>query len=328
MRILVLGGTAFLSAAIARSAARTHDVTCAARGTSGEPPEAATFVRWDRNQPVPEGLVAGGFDAVVDVSGSPSHVRAAVAAFPTAHWVFVSTISVYSDLSVPGGGPDDTPLLAPEPDDTEASPETYGGRKVACEAHVREGATRATILRPGLIVGPGDASGRFAHWPSRLRQASLDGKPYLAPLPMDDPAQWIDARDLADWTVRIIEDGTTGTFDAIGQPVPRSQFLSEVGDGVGAHPDIEWAEPDRLLEQGVGFWAGPGAIPMWVPLPEYAGMMDRDHAPAQRAGLSTRALAETAADVLAWVDGRDLPMGLTRQDELTVIAGGSLTGQE
>lgn len=131
MRILVLGGTAFLSAEIARSASRRHQVTCAARGSSGEPPSSARFVRWDRDLPVPE-LLDGAFDAVVDVSGNPRHVRAAVTAFPEAHWVFISTISVYADASARGGTPADTPLLEPAADEAEASAETYGGRKVAC----------------------------------------------------------------------------------------------------------------------------------------------------------------------------------------------------
>lgn len=75
--------------------------------------------------------------------------------------------------------------------------QSYGALKVACEQHVLAGAARATILRPGLIIGPGDRSGRFAYWPTRLLQAATDGQAFLAPLPEDDPVQWVDARDLA-----------------------------------------------------------------------------------------------------------------------------------
>lgn len=327
MRILVLGGTAFLSSAIAATAAGSHQVTCAARGSRREPPAGTTFVRWDRDDPLPSELAGADFDAVVDVSGSPRHVTSAVAAFPDAHWVFVSTISVYADQDVPGGRPSDTALLEAAPSDAEDSPETYGERKVACEQAVLAGASRATIVRPGLIVGPGDPSGRFTYWPTRLRQAADDARPVIAPLPADDPQQWIDSRDLADWIVHLLEQGTTGTYDAIGEPVPRSDFLAEVCEGIGAMPEIVWLDPELLLERGVGFWAGPAAIPMWLPLAEYAGMMSRDHLPAREAGLRTRPLSETARGVLEWWRTHESPPALTREQELSVLDGRSLPTQ-
>ena len=123
MRILVLGGTVFLSRAVAEAAvARGHAVTCAARGVSGTVPDGATLVAWDRADAVPAELTATPFDAVVDVSRIPSHVRRAVAAFPDAHWTFVSTINVYADTATPGGTPATLPLLDPiETDEDPAS---------------------------------------------------------------------------------------------------------------------------------------------------------------------------------------------------------------
>lgn len=290
-------------------------------------PIGTVFVRWDRDEPVPAGLAAENFDAVVDVSGSPRHVVSAVAEFPDAHWVFVSTISVYADQAVAGGRPSDTPLLEAAPSDAEDSPETYGKRKVACEQAVLAGASRATIVRPGLIVGPGDPSGRFNYWPTRLWQAAHDGRPVITPLPADDLQQWIDARDLADWVVHLLEQGTTGVFDAIGEPARRSDFLAGVCEGIGATPELVWLDPEVLLERGVGFWAGPAAIPMWLPIDEYGGMMSRDHGPAREAGLRTRPLTETARDVLEWSRTHESPLALTREQELAVLDGRTLPAQ-
>src|SRR3954471_2051554 len=169
MRLLVLGGTVFLSKAVAADAvARGHEVTCAARGTSGSVPEGARLVTVDRGEPLPADL--GEFDAVVDVGRLPSWVRSAVATYPSAHWVFVSTVNVYADDATPGGTPADLPLVeAMEEDgDLKNDPEAYGRMKVACERIVLEGTTSAMVMRPGLIVGPGDPSGRFSYWPKRL----------------------------------------------------------------------------------------------------------------------------------------------------------------
>src|SRR3954467_6778230 len=117
MRLLVLGGTVFLSRAVAADAvARGHDVTCAARGSSGSVPEGATLVEVDRTGPLPD---LGSFDAVVDVARQPSWLRRALAAQPDAHWVFVSTINVYADEAPPGGGPGTTALVEPVHEDTD-----------------------------------------------------------------------------------------------------------------------------------------------------------------------------------------------------------------
>jgi hypothetical protein len=136
------------------------------------------LVTWDRTQPVPSELAAGVFDAVVDVARHPSRVRAAVAALnaqsPSAHWVFVSTINVYSDESTPGGRPGTLPMHEPihTDEDPSTGPEVYSAMKVACEQAVQEGAASATVIRPGLIVGPGDPTGRYTYWPARLAEAA------------------------------------------------------------------------------------------------------------------------------------------------------------
>ena len=145
----------FSCSVAADAVARGHDVTCACRGTSGTVPDGASLVAWDRGEAPPAELVDAGFDAVVDVARHPSRVRSAVAAFPGAHWVFVSTVNVYADDSTPGGTPGTLPLRDPITDDVDLAedPEAYGGMKVACEQVVLDGAASAAVVRPGLIVG-------------------------------------------------------------------------------------------------------------------------------------------------------------------------------
>jgi 2'-hydroxyisoflavone reductase len=302
MRILVLGGTLFLSKAVAVEAVRRgHEVTCACRGTSGTVPPGATHLPVDRSGPLPD---LGTYDAVVDVGRHPSRVRAAVAAVPDAHWVFVSTISVYADTSVPGGRPGATPELEPIHEDVDLAVdmEAYGPMKVSCEQAVLDGAASAMVIRPGLIVGPEDPSGRFTYWPLRVRDAALDGRSVLAPGTPDDSVQVVDVRDLADWVVDSCEQRRTGVFDGIGPVMRFADLLDEVAAGVGAHPTWTWVDQDFLTEQGVDPWAGPGSVPLWLPRPEYDGMLAHDADLPRSAGLVTRPVAESARDTLAWAD--------------------------
>jgi len=293
MKLLVLGGTRFLSREVATQAvARGWDVTCACRGASGPVPEGATHLPWDRTDAEPAAVADGGWDAVVDVSRLPSQVLSAVAATSHAHWVFVSTVSVYADNASPAM----EPLLDPITDDVDLAvdPEAYGGMKVACEQIVQSGAPSSVVARPGLIVGPGDPTGRFAYWPQRLSR----GGEVLAPGRPDDVVQVIDVRDLAAWLLVLAEARTTGTYDAVGAPVPFSELLADVATGVGAEPDLTWVDQGFLQKHGVAPWAGDGSLPLWLPRPEYDGMLAHDPGPAEKAGLRLRPLAETAPDCL------------------------------
>src|SRR3954469_19561337 len=149
MRLLVLGGTQFLSRAVAADAvARGHDVTCAARGASGAVPGGAKHVVLNRQSPDWSPL-EGDWDAVVDVARTPSWVAGALDHLADAHWTFVSTISVYADHATPGGTPETLPLLPPSAGDVEQdSAEAYGSSKVACEQDVRARARQSLIIRP------------------------------------------------------------------------------------------------------------------------------------------------------------------------------------
>ncbi|MEO9324106.1 NAD-dependent epimerase/dehydratase family protein [Nocardioides sp. C4-1] len=324
MRLLVLGGTRFLSRAVAAEAvARGHDVVCACRGESGEVPDGARLVRWDRAAarsapPVgPDGT--GTPDAVVDVARHPSWVRAAVAAHPDAHWVFVSTVNVYPDSPVGGQTAATAAVRASvHTDEDLSSAETYGAMKVGCEEAVTAGASSSTIVRPGLVVGPDDPTGRFGYWPERL----AEGGPTLAGGDPADVVQVIDVRDLASWLVDAAERGTPGTYDAVGPPTAIGDLLAQVAHGVDATPQLVWVPSAFLAEHGVEPWAGDAGLPLWLPRPEHDGMMHRDATASYEAGLVPRPVAETARDTLAWLrtDPDAVRTGLSREHERRVLA--------
>lgn len=299
MRLLVLGGTRFLSRAVAAEAvARGHDVTCACRGVSGRLPEGVEHVVWDRADEAPPAISGTSWDAVVDVARLPSHVRRAVGATPDAHWVFVSTVNVYPDNGTPGT-PATLGLHEPLLDDVDAAsdPEAYGAMKVACEQLVAEGAASGMVIRPGLICGPDDPTGRFTYWPWRLGR----GGEVLAPGSPSDTAQVIDVRDLAGWIVDSAEQRRTGTYDGVGEVLPLGELLSAVASGVGFEGTFTWVDQDFLEAHGVEPWAGDDGLPLWLPRPEYDGMLAHDPAPSFEAGLGVRPVADTARDTLAWL---------------------------
>ena len=328
MRILVLGGSVFLSKATAAEAvARGHEVTCVTRGRSGDVPDGARHVVWDRTDDVPAELASEELDAVVDVSRIPSHVRKAVAAWPAAHWVFVSTVNVYSDNETPDPGTDGPLVEAIEDDrDLGEHPEAYGGMKVACERLVLDGAARSMVIRPGLIVGPGDPSGRYPYWPERLAQSDdrSDDQPgpVLGPGSPDDRVQIIDVRDIAEWIVRSVESGRTGVFDGVGPVQPVGEVIAATAEGVGTSPDVVWTSQEFLTEHEVEPWMGEAALPLWLPRPEYEGMMTHDHEASRRAGLVVRPVADTGRDTLAWLRATPdaVRTGLSREREAEVLA--------
>jgi 2'-hydroxyisoflavone reductase len=319
MRLLVLGGTLFLSRAVAVEAvARGHDVTCAARGESGPFPDGAGHVVLDRRAP-DWSLLDGEWDAVVDVARTPSWVARAldVMAERVAHWTFVSSISVYADHSTPGGSQDTLPVLAPLTEDVEQdTAEKYGASKVACEQDVQHRARQWLVVRPGLIVGPGDPSGRFGYWPERL----AEGGDVLAPVSRDLPVQLIDARDLAAWLVESAERQLTGVYDATGHVTNLGTLLDEVARQVGGGAELIWADAEFLEGHDVRYWAGPRSLPLWLP-EDGLGMFAHDVSAAFAAGLVTRELTDTAKDTLAWIHAEQDPArtGLTRAEEQELL---------
>lgn len=340
MRLLIFGGSVFLSKAVSEAAlARGHHVACVSRGDSGSVPQGAHHIVMDRSEETNPaagtwtGLASHDWDAVIDVARTPSWVQTALTALTgrVEHWTFVSTINVYADLSSPGGTPETTPMLEPADGDLDdtSSPEAYGRNKVACEQAVQQTMEgRNLIARPGLIVGPGDPSGRYTYWPLRLSR----GGRILAPEPRDAPSQVIDVRDLAEWLVSSAEQQLTGVFDATGPSMPFQDLLTETARGISrlakGDPDsrllnqLVWSDADTLLAHDVRPWAGPRALPLWLPAAEYAGMCARDISAALAAGLAPRPIADTARDTLRWVTSKSgaRKSGLTWDEEQDVLS--------
>lgn len=324
--LLVLGGTGWLSGLAARHAVEQGlEVTCLARGRSGEVPEGARLVRGDRNDPSAYAEVAGrSWDLVLDVTWQPGQVRSAVSALAdrAGHWIYVSTISVYADPMGPGA--DESATLNPAyTGDGPAGIEDYGPAKVACEQACEQGLAEDHLLvvRAGLLVGHGDRSDRFGYWPARAALAA-DGEPVLCP-PRDQPLQVLDADDLARWLVSAGLAGTSGVMNAAGEDLTVGDALDASAAAAGTTPDWREASEEWLVEQEVAPWMGPGSLPLWLPAEDAAGMAV-DCARARATGLTTRPLAETAAAALAWERelglDRERHTGLTRDQERTLLA--------
>ncbi|MEO7267670.1 MAG: NAD-dependent epimerase/dehydratase family protein [Knoellia sp.] len=312
MRLLVLGGTAMLGRAVAAQAvADGHDVTCLARGVAGDVPDGVRWVRGDRD--LPDGLagVTGAgerWDAVVDVSRQPGHVRAAVAELePVAdHFVFVSTGNVYADHSRLASD-ESVPLLSPLDGDVMADMSVYGEAKVACEAAVlaRFGAGRVLIARAGLIGGPGDASGRSGWWPWRFAHPVGAGGAVLTPDDPTLPMAIIDVRDLAAWLVRCAESRTAGVFDAVGAPDTLGGLLSAAREVAGHDGPVVAASAAWLAEHGVQEWMGDDSLPLWLSDVEWRGFGSHTGAAARAAGLTNRPVADTLRAAAAYEEGRE-----------------------
>lgn len=313
MRILVLGGTAFLSAEITRQAlAAGHDVTCLARGTVSAPAAGATWLRADRAHGAAAYSAAfpaaaggrNGWDAVIDVSRDPDQAREALEALAgaTGHWTFISSCSVYADHSVAGAA-EDAQVLPPLAPGTELTMDNYGEAKSAIEHWTRELAgDKAHLCRAGLIGGPGDLSDRYGYWPARFAR---DNDPVLVPDIPADATQIIDVRDLAAWILTAAENGTTGALNAVGEPVPFADYLAEARQLAGGRGDVVAAPGDWLAERGVNYWAGPDSLPLWLP-PGHDGFATRPNAAAKAAGLQTRPWTDTLRDSLAYERGLGL----------------------
>jgi 2'-hydroxyisoflavone reductase len=280
-----LGGTKFLGRAIAEDAlARGHELTLFNRGQTdpGLFPEAEQL-RGDRKLDL-SALEGRRWDAVIDTSGYvPADVRASAQLLrESGRYVFVSSVSAYADFSTgpteesPVGELDGMPV-----DELAADYSNYGPLKALCEAEVEQVFDeRALIVRPGLIVGPHDPTGRFTYWAQRLDR----GGEILAPGPEDRRAQFVDVRDLASWILDAVERELSGRFNATNEGVPWSELL--------AGADVTWVSDDFLLEHEVGAWM---ELPLWISGANWVGMRSVDVSRAVAAGLSFRPVEETIA---------------------------------
>ncbi|MFY0563413.1 SDR family oxidoreductase [Archangium lansingense] len=306
-RILILGGTGFLGPQLVEAArARGHTVTLFNRGKTRPHlfPDVEKL-QGDRDPKNGDGLkVLEGrsWDAVIDTSGYvPRVVRASaeLLAPNVGHYVFISTISVYKEMPRPGMD-EDTPLATVEDPTNENVRENYGALKALCEKAAEAAFPgRTTNIRPGLIVGPDDPTQRFTYWPVRVAR----GGEVLAPGNGSDPAQFIDVRDLAEWTILTIENRDIGTFNATGpaRQLTMKELLEACKQASNSDATFIWADTAFLEKHNVKAWVD---LPVWVtPTGELAGMTSASNARAVARGLKFRPTVDTARDTLTWFNG-------------------------
>lgn len=302
MRILILGGTRFLGRAFVEIALdRGHTLTLFHRGRSGPDlfPQAE-HVLGDRDGGLAP-LTGRIWDALVDPSGYlPRLVAASCAALApqVGRMLFVSSISALAEPLAPGATEDAPVATLADPTVETIDGTTYGGLKARCEAVVREACgPRATIVRPGLIVGPHDTTDRFPYWPRRMAR----GGEVLAPGDPSAPCQLLDVRDLAAWMLVLLERDVAGTFHAAGpaEPLTMADALMRIATAVGRDARLTWVDETFLTEHEVGPWV---QMPLWVPAAD-AAFARVDAARARAAGLTCRPLEDTARDTWAWEQG-------------------------
>lgn len=334
LRVLVLGGTGYIGPHLVEHAlARGHTVTLFNRGRTkpGLFPKAEQLIG-DRNLAEGHAALAGrSWDVVYDLpTTNPKWIvnAAAVLKGNVKQYVYVSSTAAYKDFT--RSFPDEThPAQDPAPIEPTTPPAQYGPLKVRCETLVREAfGNGATIVRPGLIVGPGDLTDRFTYWPWRIEK----GGEILAPGKIDDPAQWIDVRDLTEWMVHLGETGTGGTFNAVGPSTVCG--IGELLYGIKAcysnDAHFTWVPQPFLTAQKLRSW---GEMPVW----SYAGASTVAFSTsvieqARAAGLTFRPLAVTVRDGMTWYHSRPaaeqekLRAGITLEREKETLALWHRTG--
>jgi 2'-hydroxyisoflavone reductase len=321
----VIGGTMFLGRHIVDAAlAAGHDVTLANRGkTNADLFPSVTRVVVDRDNDL-SALKTGEWDAVIDTCGYvPGHVRplAEMLVDRVGHYTFVSSVSVYTDVSKPGVDEDSPVGTLDDESVTDVTGETYGPLKVLCEREVQSVfGERALIVRPGLIVGPWDPSDRFTYWPRRF---DLGGEAAV-PDWKDMPVQLADVRDLAEWMVRAAEARIGGVFNGCGPATPWTfdEMVTACVGAAGEHAATPvWVDEEFLLANDVSPWA---ELPVWLPsASEHAGMLAVSVDRAVNAGLTFRPIEEVVRDTLAWdrtQRDRELRGPLSAEKEAKVLA--------
>ncbi len=337
LNILILGGTGFTGPYQVKYAlARGHKVTVFNRGKThpGELPEGVEQLIGDRNTGDLSALKGRKWDVVID---NPTmlpkwvHDAAEILKGNVDRYVFISTISVYGD--VPTAGLDETASVA-KYEGKDAMKETrdtviaskfalYGPLKALSEKEAEQWFPgKALIIRPGLIVGPGDETDRFTYWPVRIDR----GGEVLAPGNPSDPVQFIDARDLAEWTIRMVEQEATGTYNATGpaEPLTVGGMLEGIKEGLHSNATFTWVPADFLEREKVAPWSD---MPVWVPPSgEDGGLGQISIKKALAKGLTFRPLGVTARDALAWFKAlpkerrEKLKAGITPKREAEVLA--------
>ena len=316
MKILILGGTQFIGRHMTLAyLAAGHTVSVLTRGLSPDdlPPEVERL-RGDRDQGL-AGLAALSnrtWDACIDVSGyTPRQVRPSAEFLrnQVQRYVFVSSVSVYGDTRHRPVRETDPLLPAAAEDVTEVNGETYGPLKVTCEGIVQElFGPRSTILRPQIVAGPHDHTGRYPYWVNR----AVQGGEMLAPGDGSDHLQVIDVRDLARFTVRVVEEGLDGVFNLVGPRLSWSAFMQVLGA-----EQVTWVSTEVLEAQGVTSQELPLYRPEHGPL---SSLMDVRPDRILAAGLTLTDPVVTVRDTRAWSATAQLTPPFTPEREAAVLA--------
>src|SRR5262245_14008572 len=319
MRICTIGGTRFSGRAFTGLALEQgHEVTIFHRGGGEEVWPEAEHVHGDRDRDLGR-LEGTSFDAVVDFCAFvPRQVTEALRVAGDGRYVFISSVSAHLEEVRAGATEDDDVYGPPFPDTEEVTWETYGPLKVASEYALREAAGDAgTVVRPHFIVGPHDPTDRFTYW---VRRAA-DGGRMLAPAPPEQPLQWIDARDLAAFALRVCTVDIPGTFDIATPPRRHSlgELLETAAEAGGVPLDVAWCDDAFIHDHKLTVTEEDDPFPLVVPDEPNGHLFDTSRAVA--AGLAFRPLAETVADTLAWdrergVDALGAGLSRTREREL------------
>jgi 2'-hydroxyisoflavone reductase len=332
--ILLLGGTGWLGRTLSGLAlGRGHQVTALARGTDPFVAGVDAVVSDRATSEAYSRVEHHDWDLVVELTSSPRFARDAIKRLggKARNWVFVSSCSVYAEQS-DAGADESADVLKPLDADDEEGESDYGRAKSACESsslHARGG--RTLVVRPGLIGGPGDPSGRSSYWPLRFAESR---DPVLVPADPDG-LQWVQVIDVRDLAAFILDAGLAGHHgyvNAVGAQHPLVQVLqlardaaaSAAGTTEHAHTlhayDLAWMDAD-----GVDPWAGPKSLPLVLPPgSEYEGFARRSDARALAMGLHRRSLRESFEDIVRADDGggiRSLRSGLSAEEESALIAG-------
>lgn len=299
LRILILGGTGFIGPHEVRYAReRGHTLTLFNRGrTAPDLFPGVEQLRGDRATGDLGVLRGREWDVVIDNSSSnPQWTRdsAQLLKDSVGQYVFISTQSVYASRAEIGI--DETAPVG-RPDLPKSEWSGYGPNKALCEEEAENAFPgRATVIRPSLIVGPGDGTDRWTYWVIRTHRGGVAAVPGTP----DDPMQFIDARDLCEWVIRMCEDGTPGTFNAVGpgSPLSSAEMFYGIRAVTSAPVSFVWIDADFLEEMGIRPWSD---MPAWFPpRGRTAGFARMSNARAIAAGLTFRPLAVTARETLDW----------------------------
>ncbi|MFF8968195.1 SDR family oxidoreductase [Streptomyces sp. NPDC014995] len=301
MRLLVLGGTEFVGRAVVEAAlGRGWDVTVLNRGRHAPVPGVRSLAG-DRT--APDGLAAlaeGEWDAVVDTwSSAPRavHEAARLLRGRAGRYVYVSSCSVYA-WAPPAGYTEDAPLAegaAPDAGPTDYVRDKRGGELAAVGAF---GTENSVLVRAGLILGPYENVGRLPWWLTRMAR----GGPVLAPGPRDLPLQYVDVRDLAEWTLGAVERELSGPYNLVSPQghTTTGALLDACARVTGAAAELRWTAPEVILDAGIEPWT---QLPVWVPPGSdmYDALHSADVSRAVVTGLACRPVEETVADTWRWL---------------------------